>query len=357
MHVHLSWTTASALPLLVANGVTCVRDLGSDLAQIDAWRAEIAAGVRVGPRIVRAGPILNGQSFNRFQLVTGDAEQARGIVRALRQVGVDLIKVHRRVPRDAYFAIADEAKKQGLPLVGHIPLTVTPEEASDQGQLIEHTETLFEGTFGPALGPGELHHAIRRFRERGADALFARFVRNHTPVTPVLVPWRHLLAYPDPLTEPGIRYVAKSLREASRPPPLVPDDLAVLERTYAEYRLVVGQMNRAGMVLLAGTDIAATRIPGFFLHDELSALVDAGLTPLQALRAATANAAAILHKESELGSVTPGKLADLILVEGNPLERIENTDRIAAVVLGGKLLRRADLDRLLRLGEEMASRN
>jgi imidazolonepropionase-like amidohydrolase len=137
----------------------------------------------------------------------------------------------------------------------------------------------------------------------------------------------------------------------------VPDDLAVLERTYAEYRLVVGQMNRAGMVLLAGTDIAATRIPGFFLHDELSALVDAGLTPLQALRAATANAAAILHKESELGSVTPGKLADLVLVEGNPLERIENTHRIAAVVLGGKLLRRADLDRLLRLGEEMASRN
>jgi imidazolonepropionase-like amidohydrolase len=71
MHVHLSWTTASALPLLVANGVTCVRDLGSDLAEIDAWRAEIEAGVRVGPRIVRAGPILNGRSFNRYQLVTG----------------------------------------------------------------------------------------------------------------------------------------------------------------------------------------------------------------------------------------------------------------------------------------------
>ena len=141
MHVHLSWTTASALPLLVANGVTCVRDLGSDLAQIDAWRAEIAAGVRVGPRMVRAGPILNGQSFNRYQLVTGNPDQARGIVRALKQVGVDFIKVHRRVPRDSYFTIVDEARKQGLALVGHIPMTVTPEEASDAGQLIEHTET------------------------------------------------------------------------------------------------------------------------------------------------------------------------------------------------------------------------
>jgi cytosine/adenosine deaminase-related metal-dependent hydrolase len=358
MHVHLSWTTASALPLLVANGVTCVRDLGSHLAQIDPWRAEIAAGVRVGPRIVRAGPILNGRSFNEYQLVTGDPEQARGIVRALKQVGVDLVKVHRRVARDSYFAIADEAKKQGLPLVGHIPMTVTPEEASDQGQLIEHTETLFEGTFSAGLKEDELPEAIRRFRSEGAEALFARFVRNHTPVTPTLVPWGHLVTHPDPLADPRMRYVARSVKEAQkRAPPMSPEDRALLERSYAEYRAVVAQMNRAGVVLLAGTDIAGARVPGFFLHDELSALVDAGLTPLQALRAATANAAAILHKESELGSVTPGKLADLVLVEGNPLERIENTHRIAAVVLGGKLLRRADLDRLLRLGEEMASRN
>ncbi|TMB37810.1 MAG: hypothetical protein E6J62_04560 [Deltaproteobacteria bacterium] len=356
MHVHLSWTTASALPLLVANGVTCVRDLGSDLAGIDAWRAEIAAGVRIGPRIVRAGPILNGRSFNRYQLVTGPPEEARGIVRALKQVGVDLIKVHRRVEREAYFAIADEAKKQGLPLVGHIPMTVTPEEASDQGQLIEHTETLFEGTFSAALEPGALPAAIARFRSEGAAALFARFVRNHTPVTPTLVPWRHLLAHPDPLSDPRMRYVARSLKEAQkRAPPMSAEDRAELEQTYAEYRAVVGQMNRAGVVLLAGTDIAAARIPGFFLHDELGALVEAGLSPLQALRAATSNAAAILRKD--IGAVAPGKLADLVLLDGNPLERIENTNRIRAVVVAGKLLRRSDLDRLLRLGEEMASRN
>ena len=327
-----------------------------DLAGIDAWRAEIAAGVRIGPRIVRAGPILNGRSFNRYQLVTGPPEEARGIVRALKQVGVDLIKVHRRVEREAYFAIADEAKKQGLPLVGHIPMTVTPEEASDQGQLIEHTETLFEGTFSAALEPGALPAAIARFRSEGAAALFARFVRNHTPVTPTLVPWRHLLAHPDPLSDPRMRYVARSLKEAQkRAPPMSAEDRAELEQTYAEYRAVVGQMNRAGVVLLAGTDIAAARIPGFFLHDELGALVEAGLSPLQALRAATSNAAAILRKD--IGAVAPGKLADLVLLDGNPLERIENTNRIRAVVVAGKLLRRSDLDRLLRLGEEMASRN
>lgn len=362
MHVHLSWTTLSGLPVLVANGVTGVRDLGSDLGEIDQWRTMIRTGLLVGPRIFRAGPILNGQSFNRYQLVTANADQARGIVRALKQVGVDFIKVHRRVPRDTYFAIIDEAKRQGLTVVGHVPMTVRPEEASDAGQLIEHVETLFEGTFATGLGPGELPDAIQRFRAQAADTLFARFVRNHTSVTPTLSGWRYLIEHPDTTSffaDPRTRYVAHSLKEAARraPPPFSTQQLPELRRTYAEYAAVVGQMNRSGVMLLAGTDLAGPRIPGFTLHDELVALVDAGLTPLQALRAATLNPANILRSESDFGSVTPGKLADLVLLDANPLEDIHNTQRIAAVVVGGKLFSRGDLDGLLRAGEEMASRN
>jgi len=94
---------------------------------------------------------LNGQKFNAFQMVSGNPDETRGVVRALKEVGVDFIKTHRRMPRESYFALIDEAKKQGLTLVGHIPMTVTPEEASDAGQAtIEHTETLFEGTFAAA---------------------------------------------------------------------------------------------------------------------------------------------------------------------------------------------------------------
>ncbi len=134
------------------------------------------------------------------------------------------MKVHRRVPRDDYFAVAQEAKAQGLTLVGHIPLTVSPEEASDAGQLIEHTETMFEGTFATALGGGgddepmlspKLPEAMRQFRERGADALFARFARNHTSVTPTL---RIMQALIDPtrgLTDARLRYVPRSLRDAA----------------------------------------------------------------------------------------------------------------------------------------------
>jgi imidazolonepropionase-like amidohydrolase len=139
MHVHLSWTTATALPVLIANGVTGVRDMGGRLSELDEWRAKINAGVLVGPRIVRAGPILNGRQFNPLQLVSGNPDETRGVVRALKHVGVDFIKTHRRMPRDSYFALVDETKKQGLTLVGHIPMTVTPEEASDAGQAtIEH---------------------------------------------------------------------------------------------------------------------------------------------------------------------------------------------------------------------------
>lgn len=361
MHVHLSWATASSLPVLVANGVTSVRDCGSDLFDIDDWRTKITAGLLVGPRIIRAGPILNGQSFNRYQLVTGNPDQARGIVRALKHVGVDFIKVHRRVPRDSYFAIIDEAKNLGLTVVGHIPMTVKPEEASDSGQLIEHEETLFEGTFSAGLTAAQLPDAIHQFLESGAaDTLFARFIKNHTPVTSTLSAWQYMIEHPDTswTSDPGMRYVARSVKDAfKKVTPFSAEELPVVKRTFAEYREVTRRMNRLGVMLLAGTDLAGPRIPGFTLHEELAALVDAGLTPLQALRAATLNPAKILKKETDFGGVTAGKLADLVLLDANPLDDIRNTRRIAAVVIGGRLLRRTDLDALLRTGEEMANEN
>ena len=362
MHVHLSWATSSALPLFVATGVTGVRDLGSVLSEIDSFRSRIAAGLVEGPTIFRAGPMLDGQSFNQWQLVTTNPQQARGIVRALRQVAVDFIKLHRRVPRDDYFAIVDEAKAQRLAVVGHVPMTVTPEEASDAGQLIEHTDTLFEGTLSGGLAQRQLPDAgvIRKFRAGGADALFARFVKNGTPLTPTLTPWRVIVdstegASPDP----RLRYVARSLREtAAKAPPLPPQARSIIIENYAEYREVVRMMARAGVTLVAGTDTStAPAVPGYFLHDELMALVDAGVTPLQALQAATVNAARIMKKDDRWGTIAAGKQADLVLLDRNPLEDIRNTQRIAGVVLRGMLLRRADLDRLLESAEDLASRN
>ncbi|MFW6079724.1 MAG: amidohydrolase family protein [Gemmatimonadota bacterium] len=363
-HVHLSFATESALPVLVANGVTTVRDLGSDLAEIDGWRAEIAAGSRVGPRILRAGPTLNGESFNAYQTVTDGPDRARATVRRLARAGVDVIKVHRRVPRDDYFAIVDEANANGLPVVGHIPMTVRPEEASDAGQWIEHTETLFEGVFSDGLGIVELPDSIRGFRSPdggGAEALFARFVRNDTPVTPVLGAWRYLVQHPDTsvLADPRIRYVARSLREDARESPLITSEqLPIVERLVAEYGAVVRMMARSDVALLTGTDLAtAWQAPGFSLHDELAALVDVGASPLQALRAATLEPARLHGMDDELGCIEPGMAADLVILDADPLDDIAHTRRIAAVVVGGEVLDREALDALLRRGERLAERN
>ena len=125
MHVHLSYTKASALPTLLAHGVTSVRDIGGRLSEIDLWRGGIQAGNIDGPRIFRCGPMLNGR-FADYQLLVTNAAEARGAVRALQRAGVDFIKLHRMTPREAYFGIADEAKRLQIPFAGIFPARFHP---------------------------------------------------------------------------------------------------------------------------------------------------------------------------------------------------------------------------------------
>jgi imidazolonepropionase-like amidohydrolase len=293
-------------------------------------------------------------------MVSGNPDETRGVIRALKEAGVDFIKVHRRMPRDSYFAAIDEAKKQGLSLVGHIPITVTPAEASDAGAAtIEHTETLFEGTFTAALKGRKLFEAIRQFRADDADKLFARFVQNHTVSDPTLIAYRTSIDFSDPALppNPNLRYVAVSNRKMLEQSKLPAADLLQWKQTFAELCEVVRQMHTAGVTLIAGTDIAGPRIPGFSLHEELALLVQCGLTPMQALQAATSTPAAVLNKSKDLGTIEVGKLADMILVDANPLDDIHNTQRIRAVIVGGKLMNRFALDKLLALGETMAKQN
>jgi imidazolonepropionase-like amidohydrolase len=352
MHVHLSYATESALPLLLANGVTGVRDMGSTLGQIDKWRAEVGVGARSGPRIVRVGPILNGQSFNEYQMVVGNPDEARGVVRALTKIGVDFIKIHRRVPHDSYFALMDEAKKQGIRVVGHVPLTVTTAEASDAGLAsIEHTETLFEAvvTNGELL---DLNGAsIHKYLADHGSALFAKFVANHTVFTPTLSPWKAEISVRDgSRPDPNFRYVPASQRKI----PIQPMTVS-LKEVFGGFCDAVRQMHTAGVILMAGTDVSVyPRIPGFMLHDELETLVQCGLTPADALRAATLVPAIFLGKQTDFGGIQAGRLADILVLDENPLQDIRNTRKLRDVIMGGKLLQRMDLDRLLREAEQRA---
>jgi cytosine/adenosine deaminase-related metal-dependent hydrolase len=184
MEVHLSWTTESALPLLVANGITGVRDMGGDFREIEEWITKIASDLIIGPHILQVGPMLNGKSFNQYQLATGSAEETRAFVRTLKFLGVDGLEVERRISRDSYLALIDQAKHEALFVGGHVPLSMRPEEVSKAGQTtIENVESLYDGTFAEGIERKDVPDAIHRFlRSSDSDVLFRVFAKNHTAV-------------------------------------------------------------------------------------------------------------------------------------------------------------------------------
>jgi imidazolonepropionase-like amidohydrolase len=363
MHVHLSVARPGALPLLVANGVLGVRDMGGSLNEIDAWQAAIRGRIMAGPRIFRAGPMLNGKSFNEFQIAVENASEAKGAVRALHNSGVDFIKVHAAIGRDAYFGVADECRKLGMTFAGHLPRVITPEEASDAGQgTLEHLGTLFDGTAAAGLAPEQLRETILRFRDQGAPELFARFARNGTYFTPTLAIERASLHLTAPPPSPHDKYIATQARKLTREmlakykDVFTPEFIATQHRQLDATVPLVRVLHESGALLLTGTDTGSSLLaPGFSLHEELAMLADAGVPPLDVLKAATSNPAK-LFKLEDRGTVQQGKLADLVLLNASPLENIRNTQKISAVVCRGELLERPALDALLRQSETEAQR-
>lgn len=364
-HAHLSYYKASALPVMLANGVTALRDMGGALSELDRWRAEIDAGVRPGPRIFRAGPILNGRQFNEFQVAVSDAAEARGAVRSLASAGVDFIKVHAAISRDAYFGVQSECKALQLPYAGHMPRAITPEEASNAGQLsIEHIQAFIDQFSAQGVADDDMTQALIRFRAEEAPALFELFAKNKTWFTPTMIATKSAIHLGDHQPDPRDQYVSASSKKITaelltRPSYkafLTPDSAARQTRDFSELIPLVALLHRQGVKLLAGTDCAVSIIyPGFSLHEELELLVGAGLSPMEALLTATANPASVLGRK-DLGTIQTGNLADLVLLDGNPLDDIRNTRKIRAVVGRGTVYSRADLDQLLTKAAIEASR-
>ena len=359
MHVHLSITTESTLPAFVANGVTGVRDMGGDLSQIDGWRKEIAAGVLTGPRIFRAGPLVDGpKKTAMYRLTVNNPTEARQAIIFLKEQGVDFIKIHNRVPRDAYFALADECRKQKITFAGHVPRGVSAEEASEAGQRsIEHTEVLVEAAaFQQGSQAKSPEQALATYTDERRKSLFAQFAKNGTWYCPTLIEYRNFAFETDPsvLDDPRQKYLAPATKEYIEkffpaPPRDTPVEQYAGRRAFFQtFFGLVSEMQRAGVGILAGTDPPARGVfPGFSLHDELALLVQAGLTPTEALQAATRNPAKFFGKLDSFGTIEKGKIADLVLLEGNPLENIQNTRQIAAVVHGGKLIPKLELQMML----------
>jgi imidazolonepropionase-like amidohydrolase len=361
-------------PLFVANGVTGVRDMGGDLDVLKVWRAEIAAGRMLGPRMIIAGPMLDGP-VPRFpsSAPVANAADGRRWVDELTHQGVDFIKIQSLVPRDGYFAAAEEARKLGMVFVGHVPDAVRASEASNAGQKsIEHFTGIFEGctTIEDQLikGPKSLGRNVANYDPARAKALIALMAKNQTWQVPTLV-WERgqwLVDDIDLSHDPLIKYAPAAWKDHTWPM-FVKDILKDMDTDPLPVRQKFVQMEldmtlamfRAGVPFLAGTDTAAGVhiFPGFSLHQELALFVQAGLTPLQALQTATLNPARFMDRLADLGTVERGKLADLVLLDANPLEDIANTRKIRAVVLAGRYFDRRQLDSMLNGVERAASRS
>ena len=361
MHTHLSFYAdtkqqpLTAFPALIANGVTGVRDLGGNLEQIDRWRKEIADGTLAGPRIFRAGPFVDGpKKMNETRaartIVVKNAEEARAAVRKLKLLGVDFIKVHNGLSRDAYLALVDECRKQKIPLATHLPTSVRIIEASDAGtNSIEHIEMLTESIVFD-VAPGEKPkkspvQALDELTDEKANTIFARFAKNGTWYAPTLVAYYTFF-----------QEAEENVVKDSRWKPAFEGRGKMFNR----FKQFVGMMQRAGVGILAATDFSSkTGVypypvpePGTDLHKELEFFVEGGMTPLEALRTATLNPAKWLNIQKDYGTVEKGKMADLVLLEANPLENIKNTRRIAAVVLNGKYLSKEALQKMLADAEK-----
>jgi imidazolonepropionase-like amidohydrolase len=399
MHAHaFAEGSAHLLPLFyfdlaLANGVTGLRDMAGFADNIEAdeqWRTALRTGAVLGPELVMSGALVDGPNptYPR-SIVVRTPQQARDAVDSLKRRGVDFIKVYNMLPKEEFFAIAEEAKQDQIPFVGHVPLAVPAVEASNAGQ------KSFEHLWGVLLGcssregelrasmlaeanrsgtrPSQLRPHIKfapelagSYDPQKAATLFSLLVKNNTWQVPTLSVL-HMLAYIEDVSkedDPRFKYFPKVVRDEWRPT----HDWRTNQRDEETIRnshllfeqdlKLVREMHTAGVRMLAGTDSTEPyTYPGFTLHDELAWLVAAGLTPMEALQSATRNAAEFLGRSDRQGTVEVGKDANMVLLRANPLTDIHNTQKIEAVILHGRYLSRADLDHFLETVAQVAAQN
>jgi len=363
MHVHTAISGGrDLLSLYVANGVTGVRDMAGDWDTLKSWRSEIGRGQLVGPRIIASGPYLEGGDVPIPHLLARNAVEASAGVDSLIALGVDFIKVHSQLNAESYFAIARRARERGVVFAGHVPRVVGSAAASDSGQKsIEHLLGIpaeCTPADSVALAPRyTVQGALGRCSSEDLAPLYEKFVRNGTYVTPTFTAQVEVAVWPTRAV-PGdslAHYLPKAVRDYVAQifpmPDSIPPNADSVGRAMLEKRLrQVSAMQRAGVHILTGTDAPLRNSPpGFGLHEELALLVSGGMAPFEALRSATLEPARYFGMLDSLGTIAPGKLADLLLLDANPLQDIRNTRRISAVVANGRLYAGAARERLLHI--------
>ena len=349
----------SHLSALVSYGITTVRDMGAPLDDIARVRDATASGALIGPRLFIAGPLMEGPVPVEMPLIVDlfSVAQARGEVKSLKQRHVDYVEVDTTLTPELYWAIADEARRQGLPLVGHIPPAIAAKDIVKADQRdVEHLGGRFLNILIACSADEMYFHdliaktgddlvialkekrpvnepqfradfdgrLLATFDEHKAQQLYRLYAQGGVAQTPTL-------------------HVLKSLWESNQDShKLNEKDMRSGEEIFAKDLEIVREMKRAGVTILAGTD-GPYGEGGDALHSELELLVEAGLSPLEALQAASRNAAAAMGVSRDVGTVEAGKVADLVLLEADPLAKISNARKVSGVILHGQLFSKEEL--------------
>jgi hypothetical protein len=376
MHSHNIIDEAIFPPLFIANGITGIREMRGGSA-VRKTRNRINAGEVTGPRVVAAGPILDGPAsfLGSEDIKAANRQEVATAIRQMKLDGADFVKVYSHLTPELYRAVVEETRRQHLTFAGHIPYLVPAETASRSGQhTVEHLlgipvavsskrdamNALIAQT--PLVDPFAYYYfmtgldweASENYRPATAARFFNLLRTNKTWQVPTITVLRMVNS---PLgtfdDDPRLVYIPEAYRVpwAQRHAifaPTTPEQTEIQARFLDSQIAIVGAMEEAGVPLVAGTDCNNPFvIPGFSLHDELANLVQAGLTPMRAIQAATRDAARCLGIDDKHGTVTSGKAADFVVLDANPLSDIANTTRINAVVTRGRLITSAEREQLL----------
>jgi hypothetical protein len=359
MHVHVGEIEEDWFSLYLANGLTGLREMAAsekNAPRQRQYQQAVASGRRIGPE-------LFWTLFSMDAPAIADERQARAEVARRAAMGLSYIKIYNALSREAYFAIADECRKRGLQMVGHIPDRISASEVARAGQAsVEHLDGILlacsrkeaEARWMVQHNQNVWKMLLDTFDSAKADRLIESFRAGGVWQTPTLAVYRiatlaegRKLPGDTPLQYARRDYLNAWPREA-RGGPMGGLDAQTAPRVFTVYKDLVRRMEQKGVRILACTDTPYPYcVPGFALHEELALLAEAGLSPAAALRAATWNPAEFLHVSRDYGSLEPGKVADLVVLDANPLLAIANTTRIQAVMRRGRLIEAAALSSML----------
>lgn len=351
-------TGDQVLPLYLAAGVTSIRSTGDEIVAATLVARLAAASPGTSPRVFTCSPLLDADPpiHRDVGRAVTDPNQVHALFDDLAPWDITTVKIYAGTGRAVGKAIIDEGHRRGLFVTAHLGHYPAQAAVADGIDGLEHIWSVFNYIIPPEVAGQPGHRGRLDLNNPLCESLVAELVRNKTYVDPTLAVFRNMILLPDVpevRDHPDNARVPRRLREfwpvylarTGCPQGGALDDR---RREFAKFQELTGKLHRAGVPLLVGTDSPEPNVPpGFSLHQELEMLVESGLTPAAALQAATRNNAAALRMSERLGAISPGKLADLVLLTANPLDDIRHTRRIELVVRGGRSVTPKELLRLV----------